>query len=95
MIKEAIAAIFREDITDPRLEALVITSVEMSVDGGNVRIRYLHPDRTESERALDKATAFVRARLAEHLPKKRALAVRFVFDRDRAEARAIEELSCE
>lgn len=80
LLEEALTNIVRDELSDPRLEPLTITRLELRGGGSAVRLYWRHPEPEDAEAALEKATPFVQARLAERLPKKRAVTVRFVKD---------------
>jgi ribosome-binding factor A len=90
ILREELDALLRDELTDPGLEGVFFVSCELSVDYRNARIGYgLDGDardapeaRRRAERALERATGFMRARLVEALDTKRAPELRFVFDRD-------------
>ncbi|WP_146652605.1 ribosome-binding factor A [Labilithrix luteola] len=84
---EELSALLRDDVSDPTLNGVRITSVVLSVDYRNARVHFAAPqvsdaavDRAGLERGLARATPFLRARLAEGLDLKRIPELRFVFD---------------
>lgn len=82
-ILEEVGAILRDDVTDPVLEDLRVTAVVLSVDYKNARVHFVVPHgavRSEVEKALVRATPFVRARLGEAIELKRTPELRFVFE---------------
>ena len=91
LIEEELAGLFRDEVTDPRLEGVRVSGVELSPDYRSARVRYvLRGDTAELakvERALERATPFLRARLGEALDLKRLPELVFKHDRD-AEAQA-------
>lgn len=88
ILREEIAAVVRDDLTDPRLEGIRITEVELSVDYKNARVGFVSParagatrmDRDRLERLLERAAPFMRGRLCEALDLKQAPALRFAWD---------------
>ena len=88
ILREEIAAVVRDEIADPRLDGVAITLVELSVDYKNARVGFVGPggaatlraDRERLERALARATPFLRRRLADALDLKAVPALRFVWD---------------
>jgi ribosome-binding factor A len=88
VFREELEALLRDEVGDPRLDGVVVTSVELSVDYRHARIGYtsrtgLAPKRDERDalaRALARATPFLRARLSEALDLKQVPALRFVWD---------------
>ena len=94
ILREEVGALVREELSDPRLEGVIITAVELSVDYRNVRVGFIvdrdpMPGRDERdllERRLAKATPFLRARLADSVDLKQIPNIRFAWDRIAAEA---------
>jgi ribosome-binding factor A len=93
ILHEELRALMRDELTDPRLDGVVFTAVELSVDYKNARVRFLGPqrgrhtrdDRERFERALARAAPFLRAHLADAVDVKQVPALRFVWDQDAAE----------
>jgi ribosome-binding factor A len=91
LLKEEIEALLRDEVSDPALDGVRVTSVELSVDYRNARVRFVSPGAhslVSVERAFERATPFLRARLVDALGTKHAPGLRFVFDRDAAEGLA-------
>jgi ribosome-binding factor A len=88
LLREEVAALVRDDLTDPRLDGVSVTFVELSVDYKNARVGFIGPDaaaatpedRDRMARALVRATPFLRARLAESIDLKVLPALRFSWD---------------
>lgn len=76
---EELRTIFRIDLVDPRLTAVVIVAAHLSEDGGTARVAWASrvDDPTVAD-ALERAGPFVRLRLAEALNWKRTPRLRFV-----------------
>lgn len=78
----------RDEVSDPALTDVHVTSVVLSIDYRHARVHVSIPgspasadgERARCERALTRATAFLRARLGEGLDLKRVPELRFVFD---------------
>jgi len=93
ILREELDAIGRDELTDPRFDGIRFTSVELSVDYRNARVRFLVPralkagrdEHERLERALTHAGSFLRARLADAVDLKQAPNLRFVWDREAAE----------
>jgi ribosome-binding factor A len=93
ILREELTALMRDELDDPRLDGVTITGVELSVDYRTARIRFIGPRRAQHtrderdhlERALARATPFLRGRLAESVELKQAPAIRFTWDQDAAE----------
>ena len=88
LLREELDALVRDELTDPRLDGVRVTFVELSVDYKNVRVGFVgpggadatHDDRDRMARALSRATPFLRARLAESVDLKVVPALRFAWD---------------
>jgi len=88
LVQRELAALLRDEVTDPRLESVRITSVVLSVDYRHARVHYAiargggssPTSPSEVARALERATAFLRGRLAEEVDLKRVPDLRFVLD---------------
>jgi ribosome-binding factor A len=82
-ILEELALLLRDDVSDPELEGVQFRAVVLSADYRSARVHFMVPasrSRAEVERALARATPFLRGRLAESIELKRAPDLRFVFD---------------
>jgi ribosome-binding factor A len=89
IILEELRALLRDDIADPALVRARITSLVLSVDYRHARVHFalqrggsvsVDGDRARAERAFERATPFLRARLADAIDIKRVPDLRFVFD---------------
>lgn len=81
LILDELRALLRDDVADPALAGVRIASVVLSVDYRHARVHFLTGETSrESERALTRATPFLRARLAEAIEMKRVPDLRFVCD---------------
>jgi ribosome-binding factor A len=87
LIVDELRALLRDDVSDPALERVRITAVVLSIDYRLARVHFalqgdtrVDDERARVERALARATAFFRARLAEAIDLKRVPDLRFVFD---------------
>jgi ribosome-binding factor A len=75
----------RDDVSDPALADVRAVAVVLSVDYRHAKVHFALSDTSASEprtaqRALEHATPFLRARLAEAVEMKRVPDLRFVFD---------------
>jgi ribosome-binding factor A len=92
IVEEEVAALLRDDVTDPRLAGILVTHVVLSVDYKNAKVGFVLPRgtdasaRADAERALGHAAAFLRARLADAVDLKAVPALRFVWDAVAAES---------
>jgi ribosome-binding factor A len=90
ILREELGALVRDELSDPKLDGVMVTSVELSVDYRNARVRFwaarpTPPSRDERERlerALARAAPFLRASLADSVDLKQVPALNFVWDRD-------------
>jgi len=87
LIFEELRALLRDDVSDPTLAGVGITAVVLSVDYRHARVHFaisraagVPVERASIERALGRATPFLRARLSDALDLKRVPDLRFVFD---------------
>jgi ribosome-binding factor A len=94
ILEEELQLLVRDELTDPRLADLKVTVVELSVDYRSARVKFVTaaPEETakkleQIDRAFEKATRFLRARLAELVDMKRLPELHFVYDRDYAAQR--------
>lgn len=95
LIFEELAGLFRDEVTDPRLDDVRCTGVELSVDYRSARVRFVLPegaDLKKAERAFERAAAFLQTRLADALDLKRVPALRLVYDHDAAAAKRAAEI---
>jgi ribosome-binding factor A len=80
-LRDRIAEIIERRTNDPRLRQLTITGVEVSPDFSSARVFYrAQEDAQEVAAALDKASGFIRRRLAEGLALRRVPELRFLID---------------
>ena len=81
---EEVSLLFRGELSDPLLEGVVVTTLDLSPDGRHARCGFtLPPERQESgpapvEEALVRATGYIRAQLALGLDLKRVPHLRFI-----------------
>lgn len=82
VIRDELSSILRDETSNARLDPVRIRRVELSVDYRNARVWFAAPDPLRPiELALEQATPFLRARLAELLDLKRVPNLRFLVDR--------------
>jgi ribosome-binding factor A len=85
LLLEELRALLRDDVTDPALANVRVAAVVLSVDYRHAKVHFVleagaESERRPAERALERATAFLRARIAEAIDMKRVPDLRFVFD---------------
>lgn len=85
LILEELSSLLRDDIDDPRLEAVRIVALVLAADYRTARVHYaIKYESTASEReiaaVLARAASFLRARLMDAIDLKRAPELRFIYD---------------
>ena len=80
LIREEVNLLLRNDVRDPRLAGVVITTVELAGDGSRARLWYTAEDNEDKTDACERATGFLRTQLAESLGLKRTPDLRFRRD---------------
>ena len=88
LIERELVALLRDEMSDPRLDPVRVARVVLSVDYRHARVHFTIVREGEGNvvdvqgvaHALEKATSFLRARLAEAVDLKRVPDLRFVFD---------------
>lgn len=82
-ILEELRSLLRDDVSDPDLERIGVTAVALSPDYKNAKVHFVVAKggvRASVERALERATPFLRRRLADSIELKRTPDLRFVFE---------------
>ena len=82
-ITEELRSLLRDDVTDPDIEGVSVTAVALSADYKNAKVHFVIPKgrvRATIERGLERATPFLRRRLADSIELKRTPDLRFVFE---------------
>jgi ribosome-binding factor A len=85
LVLEELRALLRDDVSDPDLHDVRVVAVVLSVDYRHAKVHFVLSGAAVAEppvaqRALARATPFLRARLAEAVEMKRVPDLRFVFD---------------
>jgi ribosome-binding factor A len=85
LVLEELRSLLRDDVSDPDLGDVRVVAVVLSADYRHARIHFVLTgtsvvDPRRTQRALERATPFLRARLAEAVEMKRVPDLRFVFD---------------
>ena len=80
--REALASIFLAEVSDPRLQRMTITSVDVSPDRSHAKVYYAAPkqDYKEIEEALKKSGAYIRTLMSQRLSWKVTPELRFYLD---------------
>jgi len=82
-IADELRLLLRDDVSDPDLDGVGVTAVALSPDYKNARVHFVISRgavRASVERALARATPFLRRRLADSIELKRTPDLRFVFE---------------
>jgi ribosome-binding factor A len=80
---EELQALLRDEIEDPALAGVRVTALVLSVDYKNARVHFAlasEADRRAAERALARASGFLRRRVGEAVDIKRVPDLRFIYD---------------
>jgi ribosome-binding factor A len=85
LVLEELRALLRDDVRDPALAAVRVVAVVLSVDYRHARVHFVlsaggGAELHATEKALARASPFLRARLADAIEMKRVPELRFVFD---------------
>lgn len=85
LILEELRGLFRDDVSDPALSEVRVTSLVLSVDYRHARVHFVlegagAPDRKVVHARLLRVTPFLRARLGDSLDLKRTPELTFVLD---------------
>jgi len=83
-VKELVAQLLSFEVKDPRIGLITVTHVTLTGDLGMARVYYTivgdDVERARTARALDRASAFVRRRMAEDMNMRRTPEIRFYYD---------------
>jgi ribosome-binding factor A len=79
LLLEELRTLFRVELSDARLSSLTVVTVHLSLDGSSAQVVWTGPDDPSVLHALERATGFLRARLAESLGWKRLPRLRFTW----------------
>ena len=95
-IKDHVSQLLSFEVKDPAVGLLTVTHVKLTGDMGLAHVYYTlvgdEVERAKTARALDRATAFVRRRLAEDMNMRRAPDVRFHYDENVERQERVETL---
>lgn len=94
LLLEELRALIRDEASDPALEPVRLLGLKLSVDYRHAKIHFTVPtgegapadSRNAAERALARATPFLRARLVDAIELKRLPDLRFVFSTSTSES---------
>ncbi len=83
-IRRELAGLLRNEVRDPRLSRVTLQEVRVVRDLSHAKIYFTLMDSAEAkatEKALNKAAAFLRRRLAETMPLRVVPRLAFVYDK--------------
>lgn len=83
LIREEVALIFLNEVSDKRLKNINITDVRISPDLSVARIYYVTPNKKEdavTKKTLDSVKGFVRKELSKKLELRRVPSLEFHYD---------------
>ncbi len=80
LIREEVNLLLRCEVTDVRLQGVVVTIVELAGDGSCARLWFTADGDEDRIEALERAAGFLRSQLAESLALKRTPDLRFRRD---------------
>lgn len=85
LIREELNSLLEGEISDPRLDDVRVTRVELTRDGSSARVWFVTTRLEERanaaiDAAFTRASGFLRSRLCEALPLKRSPELRFRHD---------------
>ena len=95
-IRMAVATAIRQDISDPRLESVTVTAVDVTRDLGHAKVFYtvLGDDeaRAAAEAGFESALPFLRSRVGQEVPLRVVPELAFHFDRSTDNALKLEQI---
>ena len=95
-IKEQVSQLLAFEVKDPAVGLLTVTHVKLTSDMGLAHVYYTlvgdDAERRRTARALERATPFVRRRLAADMNMRRAPDVRFHYDENVERQERVETL---
>jgi ribosome-binding factor A len=80
LIREEVNLLLRGEVSDARLQGVVVTFVELTRDGSCARLWFTADGDEDRTKALERAAGFLRSQLAEGLALKRTPELRFRRD---------------
>ncbi|BCS34529.1 ribosome-binding factor A [Luteitalea sp. TBR-22] len=95
-IKDEVSQLLSFEVKDPAIGLLTVTHVKMTSDMGLAHVYYTlvgdEVERRKTAKALERATPFVRRRLAETMNMRRAPEVKFHYDENLERQERVETL---
>ncbi len=93
--QEVISTILMREVKDQDIKFVTITGVEITSDLSFAKIYYTVLDQTKKEstqKALEKASSFIRTRLADEVDIRHTPELKFIYDNSIAYGEHIEEI---
>ncbi len=95
-LRQHISDILREEISDPRIEFVTITKVEVQKDLRGAKIFYIvfdeSAEKEEIRKGLKNAESFVRAELAKRIAMKFTPKISFYRDVEKKKNQSVDEI---
>ena len=95
-IRMAVSTAIRQDISDPRLESVTVTAVDVTRDLGHAKIFYTvlgdEEARAAAQAGFESAAPFLRSRVGQEVPLRVVPELAFHFDRSTDNALRLEEI---
>jgi ribosome-binding factor A len=95
LLREVISETLQAKVKDPRVEAVVVTSIDVASDLGSARIGYYlmtEASVEEAQKGLDSVVGFLRKAISDQLKLRYAPRLKFVFDRGVDQGRRIDAI---
>src|SRR5688572_14044466 len=80
LIREEVNYLLRNEVRDPRLDGVEITTVELAGDGSRARLWFTCDGGDDRAPAFERVSGFIRTHLADNLGLKRTPELRFRRD---------------
>ena len=96
--QEAISTILMKEVKDQDIKFVTVTGVEVTNDLSFAKIYYTVLDESKKEstkKALEKASSFIRTKLAETVEVRHTPELRFIYDQSIAYGEHIDKLIAE
>ena len=93
--QEVISSILMREIKDPEIKFVTITGVEVTSDLSFAKVFYTVLDQEKKDstkKALEKASPFIRTKLAETVKVRHTPELKFVYDKSIAYGEHIDEI---
>jgi len=95
-IRMAVSRLIRQEISDPRLEPVTVTAVEVTRDLGHAKIFYTvlgdEDARLAAQSGFESAQPFLRSRVGQEVPLRTVPELAFHYDRSTDNALRLEQI---